>query len=262
MRLIFIAILVISSIFRSISYINYYAHRPIVSNKVESILNVAKSEKDKNRKTFQTNIQTDFSSLNFQPPSESLGLTTDIPKNFKELGAEEFSKLFVGALILWLTVTKKIKMSLFSVIPRQTPINSIISFPNGVKYQDVLVGDGEQIFSSTRSILIHMTLLYNGLVVQTTKRYEDDTTTPINILFAGGVSSPCLTVSPVSPFQNLPLNWCDLQYFLGMKVAGKRRILVPPELAFGDLGYPPVIPPNTAAIYDVELIACKSERES
>jgi FKBP-type peptidyl-prolyl cis-trans isomerase len=47
------------------------------------------------------------------------------------------------------------------------------------------------------------------------------------------------------------------QGLVGMKTGGKRQLIIPSELAYGEVGAPGAIPPNTPLVFEIELVAIK-----
>jgi FKBP-type peptidyl-prolyl cis-trans isomerase len=47
------------------------------------------------------------------------------------------------------------------------------------------------------------------------------------------------------------------QGVVGMKVGGKRHLIIPPALGYGPGGSPPVIPPNATLVFTVEVVGAQ-----
>ena len=58
--------------------------------------------------------------------------------------------------------------------------------------------------------------------------------------------------SATFPLSNVIAGW--QRGVPGMKVGGQRRLIIPPELAYGSAGSGP-IPPNATLIFDIGLLA-------
>lgn len=67
------------------------------------------------------------------------------------------------------------------------------------------------------------------------------------------------SMDPEAPFvmrigsQRLIRGWNE--GLIGMRIGGKRRLLLPPEDGYGAQGAPPVIPPYASLVFEIELHA-------
>jgi len=115
--------------------------------------------------------------------------------------------------------------------------NQVIEMPNGLKYTDTKTGDGAAATPGNK-VSVH----YTGWL------YNDG---------AKGAKFDS-SVDRGQPFQftlgahQVIAGWDE--GVAGMKVGGKRTLIIPPELGYGARGAGGVIPPNATLMFDVELL--------
>jgi peptidylprolyl isomerase len=106
-----------------------------------------------------------------------------------------------------------------------------------------------------------MKLVTKDLIVGTgpeAKAGESVTVNYVGVLYKGGkIFDASWKRNETFPFvlgksQVIP-GW--EQGIVGMKVGGRRELIIPAELAYGAKGSPPTIPPNSALIFVVDLLA-------
>ncbi len=115
--------------------------------------------------------------------------------------------------------------------------NQVIEMPNGLKYTDTKTGEGATATPGNKVSVHYTGWLYNNGSKGTKFDSSVDRGQPFQ--FALGA-------------HQVIAGWDE--GVAGMKVGGKRTLIIPPELGYGARGAGGVIPPNATLMFDVELL--------
>jgi len=105
---------------------------------------------------------------------------------------------------------------------------------NGLIIEDLVVGEGAEAQD------------YNKVVVNYTGSLEDGSVFDSSLNPGRGPFTFTLGVGSVIKGWDLGVK--------GMKVGGKRKLTIPPELGYGDQGAGGLIPPGATLIFEVDLL--------
>jgi FKBP-type peptidyl-prolyl cis-trans isomerase len=108
--------------------------------------------------------------------------------------------------------------------------------PSKLVVQDLIVGKGKKAASGDM-----VSVQYVGVLFDNGKEFDASW---------NGAKPGRPLQFPVGVGQVIP-GWD--QGVPGMRVGGRRKLIIPSELAYRDQGYPPAIPPNAALIFDIDL---------
>ena len=115
----------------------------------------------------------------------------------------------------------------------------IVTTESGVSYEELLVGDGEVPELGQRLGIDYICTLPDGTEIDSTRsrgqRYE----------FVFGEAFPKGIDDGIQ----------------GMHVGGRRRIVIPPAMAYGEEGVEGLIPPGTDLVFELELVEIIAEDE-
>jgi FKBP-type peptidyl-prolyl cis-trans isomerase FkpA len=115
----------------------------------------------------------------------------------------------------------------------QVDTTAMTKTPSGLRYQDLAEGQGATA-AAGKSVSVHYTgWLPNGEKFDSSR----DRGEPFEFKLGAG---------------QVIAGWDE--GVAGMKVGGKRKLVIPPDLGYGTSGAPPDIPPGATLVFEVELL--------
>lgn len=107
---------------------------------------------------------------------------------------------------------------------------------------DIRIGTGTEATTGRRATVNYTGWIYDPAAAENKGQQFDSSLTP-------GRTPLMLTVGGGQVIRGFDMG------VTGMRVGGARRVVIPPDLAYGSAGSGGVIPPNATLVFDIELLA-------
>ena len=130
-----------------------------------------------------------------------------------------------------------ILLSVLGVVSAVQADNKVVTTPTGLRYEDVKVGSGAEAVKG-KEVSVH----YTGWLDQAGAKGSK---------FDSSVDRGSPFKFPLGAGMVIP-GWDE--GVAGMKIGGKRTLMIPSKLGYGAAGAPGAIPPNANLIFEVELL--------
>ena len=120
-----------------------------------------------------------------------------------------------------------------STLPAMSSDTSVPQDQDGLQVIDETIGSGAAVAAGDTITVNYVGMLSDGTVFDASANH-------------GGPASFAIGIGQVIP------GWD--QGLIGMKMGGKRKLVIPPQLAYGDQGVSSIIPSNATLTFEIELL--------